>query len=114
MTTPAQPNPPEHGQLLIYSTEDGELKIDVRFEGETVWLTQQHMAELFQTTQQNVSLHLQNIYEEGELQRGATHKEVLLVRPEGNRHLRNIFVEGELQQDSVIQEFLITAAEDRF
>ena len=53
--------------------------------GETVWLTQQHMAELFQTTQQNVSLHLQNIYEEGELERGATHKEFLSVRREGRR-----------------------------
>jgi hypothetical protein len=44
------------GQFLVYQTEDGKLKIDVRFEGETVWLTQQHMAELFQTTQQNISV----------------------------------------------------------
>jgi hypothetical protein len=80
--------PPPGGQFLVYQTEDGKLKIDVRFEGETVWLTQQHMAELFQTTQQNVSLHLQNIYEEGELQREATHKEVLLVRPEGKRQVK--------------------------
>jgi hypothetical protein len=53
-----------------------------------VWLTQQHMAELFQTTQQNISLHLQNIYEEGELQREATHKESLSVRQEGARVVR--------------------------
>ena len=76
------------GQFLVYQTEDGKLKIDVRFEGETVWLTQQHMAELFQTTQQNISLHLQNIYEEGELQREATHKESLSVRQEGARVVR--------------------------
>ena len=78
-------SPPPGGQFLVYQTADGKLKIDGRFEGETVWLTQQHMAELFQTTQQNVSLHLQNIYEEGELQRGATHKEFLSVRQEGAR-----------------------------
>ncbi len=80
--------PPPGGQFLVYQAQDGKLKIDVRFEGETVWLTQQHMAELFQTTQQNISLHLQNIYEEGELQHGATHKESLSVRQEGARSVR--------------------------
>lgn len=80
------PTPPG-GQFLVYQTEDGKLKIDVRFEGETVWLTQAHMAELFQTTQQNISLHLQNIFEEGELSREATHKEFLSVRREGARNV---------------------------
>jgi len=79
--------PPE-GQFLVYQTEDGKLKIDVRFEGETVWLTQQHMAELFQTTKQNISLHIQNIYEEQELEREATVKESLTVRQEGSRSVR--------------------------
>ena len=73
------------GQFLVYQTEDGKLKIDVRFEGETVWLTQQHMAELFQTTKQNVSLHIQNVFEERELERGATVKESLTVQQEGKR-----------------------------
>lgn len=81
-------NPPPGGQFLVYQAEDGKLKIDVRFEGETVWLTQQHMAELFQTSQQNISLHLQNIYAEGELQVEATHKESLSVRREGTRSVR--------------------------
>ena len=80
--------PPPGGQFLLYQTEEGKLKIDVRFEGETVWLTQQHIAELFQTTQQNISLHLQNIYAEGDLQREATHKESLSVRQEGARSIR--------------------------
>ncbi len=80
--------PPSEGGFLVYQTEDGKLKIDVRFEGETVWLTQQHLAELFQTTQQNISLHLQNIYQEAELQRGETHKESLSVRREGARSVR--------------------------
>lgn len=56
--------------------------------GEAVWLTQQLMAELFETTQQSVSLHLQNIHEEGELAREATHKEILWVRREGAREVR--------------------------
>ncbi|HEY4248983.1 MAG TPA: virulence RhuM family protein [Lacunisphaera sp.] len=79
------PSPPPGGQFLLYQTEDGRTRIEVRVEEEIVWLTQQHLAELFQTTQQNISLHLQNIYEEGELQPGATHKEFLSVRREGKR-----------------------------
>ncbi len=72
-------------EIILYQTEDGRTRVQCRFENETVWLSQQQMTELFQTTQQNVSLHLQNIYDEGELQRGATHKESLLVRQEGQR-----------------------------
>ena len=75
-------------QFLIYQAENGAIKIDVRFEDETVWLTRQLMAELFQTTQQNISLHLQNIYEEGELEPEATHKDFLSVRREGKRDVR--------------------------
>ena len=81
-------NLPQKSQFLIYQAESGVIKIDVRFENETVWLTQQLMADLFQTTQQNISLHLQNIYEEGELQPQATHKEFLSVRREGNREVQ--------------------------
>ena len=73
-------NVPSKSQLLIYQSDDGTIKIDVRFENETVWLTQPLMAELFQTTQQHISLHLQNIYEEGELGLEATHKKILSVR----------------------------------
>jgi len=79
---------PSKGQFLVYQAEDGRMKIDRRLEGETVWLPQQHMADLFQTTQQNISLHLQNIYDEGELQRDATHMEFLSVRREGNRDVQ--------------------------
>lgn len=79
---------PQGSQFLVYQTEDGKLKIDVRFEGETVWLAQQQMAELFQTTKQNISLHIQNIYEEQELVREATVKESLIVQQEGSRSVR--------------------------
>ena len=61
-------------ELILYQTEDHRTRIEVRLENETVWLTQNQMAELFQTTQQNISLHLQNIYAEGELQPEATHR----------------------------------------
>jgi len=81
-------NLPQKSHFLVYQAEDGTLKIDVRLENETVWLTQQHMAELFQTTQQNISLHIQTIYEEEELQREATHKKFLSVRREGNRDVQ--------------------------
>ena len=79
---------PAKSEFLIYEAENGAIKLEVRFEGETVWLSQQLMADLFQTTQQNISLHLQNIYEEGELGLSATHKEFLSVRREGKRDVQ--------------------------
>lgn len=78
------------GQLLIYQAENGKLKLDVRLEDETIWLTQPLMAELFQTTQQNISQHILNIYEEQELDLEATHKKFLLVRQEGNREVKRL------------------------
>jgi len=79
---------PAKGQFLVYRADDGRTKIDVRLENETVWLTQQHMADLFQTTKQNVSLHLQNIFAEQELEREATVKESLTVQQEGGRSVK--------------------------
>lgn len=72
-------------QIVIYQTESGQTKIDVRLENETVWLTQKLMAELFQTTPQNITIHLKNIFEEGELQEDTTCKDFLQVQKEGNR-----------------------------
>ena len=62
-------------EIIIYQTQDGQTKIDVRLENETVWLTQNQMAELFQTTKQNVSSHIKNIFEEGELSENSTVKD---------------------------------------
>jgi hypothetical protein len=76
------------GQFLVYQTEDGKLKLDVRFEDESVWLTQPLMADLFQTTQQNISQHILSIYEEEELVPEATHKKFLSVRLEGKRQVK--------------------------
>ena len=80
-----EPSPPS-GQLLIY--QDGSLRLQVRLDGQTVWLTQAGMADLFQTSPQNITLHLQAIYDEGELAEESTCKEYLQVRTEGSRQVR--------------------------
>lgn len=72
-------------EIIIYQTQDGQTKIDVRLENETVWLTQNQMAELFQTTKQNESSHIKNIFEEGELSENSTVKDYLTVQQKGNR-----------------------------
>ncbi len=74
-------------RFLIYRSEDGSVGMRVRLEGETVWLTQNQMAELFQTTKQNVSLHIRNIFAEGELDARATVKQYLTVQMEGSREI---------------------------
>ncbi len=75
-------------QIIIYQTPNGETKLDVRFQDETVWLTQKLMAELFQTTSQNITIHLKNIFEEGELNEDATCKDFLQVQKEGSREVK--------------------------
>lgn len=75
-------------QIVIYQTENGETKLDVRFQDETVWLTQKMMAELFQTSSQNITIHLKNIFEEGELDESSTCKDFLQVQKEGNREVK--------------------------
>lgn len=78
-------------EIIIYQTQDGQTKIDVKIENETVWLSQNQMAELFQTTKQNISLHIKNIFEEGELEETSTVKDYLTVQNEGSRKVsRNI------------------------
>ena len=79
----ASPNSGE-SQFLVYEAEDGRIKIDVRLEDETVWLTQQLMADLFQTTKQNIG-----------------------------QHLRNVFLERELRENSVVKKFFTTAADGK-
>lgn len=78
----------DRGEIIIYQTADGETRLDVRMENDSVWLTQAQMVELFNSTKQNVSLHINNIFKEGELEREATVKEYLIVRQEGNRSVR--------------------------
>jgi hypothetical protein len=78
----------EKTEILLYQTADGQTKVEVRLESETVWLTQAQMVELFQTTKQNISLHIKNIYKEGELREVSTVKEYLTVQKEGTREIQ--------------------------
>ena len=77
----------EKNEIIVYQPEGGEFHIEVRVENETVWLTQAQMAELFHATKQNISLHIANIYKEGELQHDPTVKEYLTVQKEGKRNI---------------------------
>lgn len=80
-----------NNNLIIYQDDNGLIKVNVRFADEDVWLTQGQLAEIYDTTQQNIALHIKNIYADKELADEATHKKYLLVRQEGYRNVqRNI------------------------
>jgi len=79
---------PFSGEVIVYETSDGEARVDVRLERETVWLTQKQMAELFDTSTDNVGLHLKNIFDEGELVEAATTEDYSVVQIEGRRKVR--------------------------
>ena len=79
------------GQFLVYEAEDGQVKIDVRLEDETVWLTQQLMAELFQTTKQNVGQHLKKIFSEGELSENSVVKKFFTTAADGKKYKTNFY-----------------------
>ncbi len=78
---------PSTSSLIFYQTEDGQTRVQCRFEDETIWLTQAQIAELFQTTPQNITLHLKAVFAEGELSEMATCKDYLQVRKEGGREV---------------------------
>ena len=77
----------EYGEILIYQTDDGQTNIEVKIEDDTVWLTQQQMSELFQTSRTNVVEHIKHFYEEGELDEISTCRNFRQVRKEGNREV---------------------------
>jgi len=79
---------PREAEFLLYRTEDGGVRVEVRFDGETAWLTQAGLAELFQTTPQNIGQHIAAIYAERELDQAATCKQHFQVRREGVRDVR--------------------------
>ncbi len=83
-------------ELILYSSEDGQTRLHLRVEGQTIWLSQLEVAELFQTSKQNVSLHAKNIFEDGELAPEATVKESLTVRTEGSRQVGRKLVQYNL------------------
>ena len=77
---------PRGGNILIYQSEGGQTKIEVRLEGQTLWLNQADLAQLYQTTKQNISSHIQNIYEEGELSEDSVVKEYLTTAADGKKY----------------------------
>jgi hypothetical protein len=88
MNAPPLPEPAVRSQVLFYQSEDGTSRIEVRLDEGTVWLTQALIADLYQTTKQNISLHIRNILEDGELSQAATVKEYLTVQTEGSRTVK--------------------------
>ena len=79
---------PTQNTLILYQTEDGKINVDVVLKDETIWLTQKSMAELFGCSTDNISLHLKNIYETGELDVTSTAEKISVVQKEGNRNVR--------------------------
>jgi len=79
------------GEVVLYKTEDGKTALDVRLEGDTVWLTQAQMAKLFNNTKQNISLHTRNIFRERELTEKAVIKESLTTAPDGKKYRTKYF-----------------------
>lgn len=75
-------------EIIFYQTEDGQSRLEVRFDNGTLWLSLNQIAELFQTTKQNINLHILNIFEEGEISREATVKKYLTVQKEGAREVK--------------------------
>lgn len=75
---------PPRGEILVYRTDDGRVKLDIRLERDTLWMTQSDMAQLFQCSVDNISLHLKNIYAEGELDPSATAEDSSVVHQEGS------------------------------
>ena len=81
----------EKGELILYQTEDGKTRIEVRLQDETVWLSQKLMAELFQTTVPNINMHINNIFEEGELEVESVIKDFLITAADGKKYQTKFF-----------------------
>src|SRR3990167_8299075 len=84
------PNMPDSA-LIFYQTEDGKQRIEVHLQDETVWLSQKLMAELFQTTPQNINMHLKNIFSEGELRRESVIKDSLITAVDGKKYRTQLY-----------------------
>lgn len=80
----------ELGKILIYQNEKGDTKIDVYFEEDTIWMSQKSLAQLYQTSPQNITMHIKNIYTDGELLEEITCKEFLQVQNEGGRQVERL------------------------
>ena len=86
-----KPTPPAPSDIILYQTDDGSTRLEVQLQDETVWLSQAQMVELFQTSKQNVSLHIQNIFREGELRENSVVKESLTTAADGKDYLTKYY-----------------------
>lgn len=75
------------GEIVIYKSENGQIEFEAKLENDTIWLTQDMMAKLFETTVPNINMHIKNVYDEEELEQNRTIKDFLIVRKEGNRQV---------------------------
>ena len=98
-----------HGELILYRTDDGRTEVHLRAAEGTVWLTQAEMAALFQTTPQNITQHIQSVYDDAEIEESATCKDYLQVRQEGSREVRRTVKTYRLE--SATQRSMRSAAE---
>ena len=85
----------KENKLILYKDEEGRVSVNTRFADEDVWLTQEQLATIYQTTQENVSMHITNIYTDNELDNDGTYKKYLLVRQEGKRRCCSAYVTFE-------------------
>lgn len=95
----------EKNNFLLYKTAEGAIKVDVLIQNESLWLTQKMMATLFDCSSDNISLHLKNIYESGELEENATTEDFSVVRKEGNRPIKRKLNMIEYQNQEYIKPF---------
>jgi hypothetical protein len=106
MSSPLNPHPEPQSFVVLYQTEDGRTRVQCRFEGETIWLTQALMAELFQVSVPTINEHLRGLFEEGEVDRAATIRSFRIVRTEGSRHLKAIAGRSELVEAATCKPYL--------
>ena len=99
--------PKPSGKFLLYQTEDGRSRVECRFSDETLWLSQALMAGLFDTSPQNITLHLKSLYEDGEITEAATCKEFLQVRQEGSRTISLGSVPGPTPETGNLLGFFV-------
>ena len=78
----------EENQIVIYQGEDGQNQVDIKFDGDTIWLSQAQMAEIFEKDSDTIGLHLKNIFKTGELDQNTTTEESSVVRKEGRRNVK--------------------------
>lgn len=91
-------------EVVVYDAPDGEARLNVRFDQDTVWLTQRQMAEVFATSSENVVMHLRNVFAHNELDERATAKDFLVVRKEGSREVRRSLRARTLRNQALVED----------